>query len=73
MPRPESNKLNPKDFVVKPDVPESKSSGESFGQKIRRYVGEKVGEAANVATGGALGTTNRARRDMNYYHEDDGK
>ena len=64
MPRPESNKLNPKDFDVRPQVPESKPTpaSESLGQKIRRY----AHEAANIGSGGAIDTVRGATKNMNY-------
>jgi len=54
-----------------PAVPENKpaSKTESFTDRIKD-VGNKI---ADYATGGGTGTAKRAAKNMNYYHEDDGR
>lgn len=73
MPRPESNDISEAIKPVKPAVPERSASGSSLGDTIRSTVRSYAHKAADLATGGALGTVQGARKNMNYYHEDDGK
>ena len=71
MARPESLNIDKALAPVKPAVPERLPNAKpsSVGDVIRSY----AHKAANAASGGALDTTNEARKNMNYYHEDDGK